>query len=338
MIEYADVVVGCCWGDEGKGKVTASLASKLNDDGSSFYSAVARWAGGNNAGHTVFKGGKEYKTHLIPSGVFYGIKSIIGPGCVLNVNSFLEEVSYLDDAGFDTSLIKVSPKCHIITDEHITYDKRNLAGKLGTTSKGIAPAYSSKAARTGMLAKDVLDDKYIWDEMLEGKVLCEGAQGVWLDMDYGLYPYVTSSTTLPYAACSIGFPPQKIRNIWGVAKAYDTRSGEDPRFPSSLFDDIELSKVGDIGKEYGVTTGRRRKVNWLNLDDLVRSINLSGVNQLVINKCDILECANLYRVIHKNEKISFSSFAKMKLHIDDVLSGSCPMLTNVLYSYSPENI
>lgn len=338
MIEYADVVVGCCWGDEGKGKVTAKLASKTNDDGSSFYSAVARWAGGNNAGHTVYKEGKKYKTHLIPSGIFYGIKSIIGPACVLNVKSFMEEVSYLDANGFDTSLIKVSPRCHIVTEDHIYFDKNNLAKKLGTTSKGIAPAYAAKAARKGILAKDVLPAQYIWDEKLKGKLLCEGAQGVWLDMDYGLYPYVTSSTTLPYGACSIGFPPQKINRVWGIAKAYDTRSGEDPRFPESLFDNEALSKIAEVGSEYGVTTGRRRKVNWLNLSLLVDSVNLTGVDTLVINKCDILDEVSSYGLYYNNEKKIFSNFSQMKLFMDNILHGSCKMLDKILYSYSPEDI
>ena len=180
MIEYADIVVGCCWGDEGKGKITAKLASKKNDDGSPFYSAVVRWAGGNNAGHTIYKNGERFKTHLIPSGIFYGIKSIIGPACVLNVKSFMEELSYLDVNGFDTSLVKVSPRCHIVTENHINFDKNNLAKKLGTTSKGIAPAYADKAARKGLLASEVLPSQYIWDEKICGKILCEGAQGVWL--------------------------------------------------------------------------------------------------------------------------------------------------------------
>lgn len=338
MIEYADIVVGCCWGDEGKGKVTAKLASKKNDDGSSFYSAVARWAGGNNAGHTIYKNGERFKTHLIPSGIFYGIESIIGPACVLNVKSFMEELSYLDANGFDTSLIKVSPRCHIVTENHINFDKNNLAKKLGTTSKGIAPAYADKAARKGLLASEVLPSQYIWNEAISGKVLCEGAQGVWLDMDYGLYPYVTSSVTLPYGACSIGFPPQKINRVWGVAKAYDTRSGEDPRFPESLLENKELLNIANLGSEFGVTTGRRRKVNWLNLSLLIDSVNLSGVDTLVINKCDILDAAESYNLFYNDELKSFSNFSQMKLFIDNQIHSECEDLNKVLYSYSPEDI
>ena len=240
-------------GYEAKGKITSQLASKGE------YSLVARWAGGNNAGHTVYVDGKKFKTHLVPSGVFHGIPSLVGPACVLHPESFYEELRYLKESGFDTSLVKVSPKCHIVKDEFLQFDKDNLAEKLGTTSKGIAPCYAAKAGRTGILAKDVLEDSLIW-----------------LDMDQGNYPYVTSSTTLPYGACSIGFPSQKIDRIWGAAKLYDTRSGEDPMFPASLLDDSELSEIGRIGQEYGVTTGRKRKVNWLNLDYLCRAIKITG--------------------------------------------------------------
>lgn len=281
---------------------------------------------------------KKYKTHLIPSGVFYGVESVIGPACILHPESFLSEIEYLDKNGFDTGLVKVSPRCHIVLDEHIEYDKRNLASKLGTTSKGIAPCYASKAARTGVLAKDVLDPSWIWNEKLSGSVLCEGAQGVWLDIDYGLYPYVTSSTTLPYGACSIGFPPQKINDIWGAAKIYDTRSGEDPRFPDSLLDDVELAAIAKLGEEYGVTTGRPRKVNWLNLDSLIRAINLTGTTNLVISKCDILQEFGVFKLVYNNESRSFATLDKMCWFINDAIYSACVLIENVKYSYSPKGI
>lgn len=328
MIEYADVVVGLSFGDEGKGKVTSYLAKD--------YDFVARWGGGNNAGHTVYKNDKQYKTHLIPSGIFYGVKSVIGPGCVLHPESFYKEINYLEDAGFNTSLIKVSPMCHIISDDHIADDKLNLAAKLGTTSKGIAPAYAAKAARIGILAKDVLDEKYLLDSELYGKVLCEGAQGVWLDVNYGLYPYVTSSETLPYAACSIGFPPQKIRDIYGVAKIYDTRSGVDPRFPQSLLENPVLLQLADLGKEFGVTTGRRRMVNWLNLDMLIKSINLSGTTKVIINKCDIIEELGIYKLFFENNLISFDLFGDFKVMINNTIVTNCPLVNQIQFSYSPE--
>ncbi len=242
-IQYVDIVADLSWGDTGKGKITSYLAKDKS------YDYVCRWAGGNNAGHTVFLKGKKFKTHLIPSGVFHGIKSIIGPQCVVHPESLQEELNYLKEKGFDTSLVKVSPRAHIVTDKHITTDKKKLAKKLGTTSKGIAPCYSDKMARTGQLAKDVLPEELIWDEQLSGRILCEGAQGYYLDIDHGNYPYVTSSITLPYGACSLGFPPQKIRRIWGIAKLYDTRSGVDPLFPDKLLKDKELAKLGDLGGE-----------------------------------------------------------------------------------------
>ena len=118
MISKADVVVGLAWGDEAKGKITSHLAADKNSDGSSYYSLVARWAGGNNAGHTVYVDGKSYKTHVVPSGVFHGVKSLIGPACVLHPESFYKEIEYLSCNGFDTSLVKVHPKCHIVKEEY----------------------------------------------------------------------------------------------------------------------------------------------------------------------------------------------------------------------------
>ena len=148
-INYVDVVADLSWGDTGKGKIVSALVKK-ND-----YDFVCRWAGGNNAGHTVFIKGRKYKTHLVPSGIFHGVRSIIGPACVVHPDSLKAELKYLEDNGFDTSLVKVSPRAHIVLDKHITEDKEKLAKKLGTTSKGIAPCYSDKMARTSWQAKDL---------------------------------------------------------------------------------------------------------------------------------------------------------------------------------------
>lgn len=332
MLEYADVVFGLAWGDEAKGKITSELA-KTGE-----YDMVARWAGGNNAGHTVFVNGKKYKTHLVPSGVFYGIKSVVGPACVLHPESFNAELEYLEENGFDTSLVKVSPKCHIVTDEHIEFDKARLASKLGTTAKGIAPSYAAKAGRTGLLARDILPKDMLWDGIIEGRVLCEGAQGIWLDVDHGNYPYVTSSNTLPYAASSIGFPPQKIRKIWGAAKIYDTKSGVDPLFPKSLLDDPVLSKLGELGQEYGVTTGRRRIVNWLNVDMLIEALNMSGTTHLVVSKCDILEELNKFRFHLDGRNWNFASLEDMTVSLTSAIQFNCPLVEEIHYSHSPETI
>lgn len=331
-VDSVDIVVGLCWGDESKGKVVSQL-SKNGD-----YNLVARWAGGNNAGHTIYVDGNKYKTHLIPSGVFYGIPSLIGPGCVLHPSSFQAEIDYLEENGFNSKLVKVHPNCHIVQEEHIQLDKDNLAKKLGTTSKGIAYAYADKAARKGVLAKQILEEKWLWKSELSGKILCEGAQGVWLDLDHGNYPYVTSSTTLPYGACSLGFAPQKINKIYGCAKVYDTRSGQDPLFPDSLLDDPLLTKVGELGEEYGVTTGRRRKVNWLNLNALINSINLTGTTHLVISKCDILFELGIFPVFKDEKLIHFKGLKQMQTEIVRVIKHDCPLIQDIIFSSSPETI
>lgn len=299
---------------------------------------VARWAGGNNAGHTVYVSGEKYKTHLVPSGVFHGIKSLVGPGCVLHPESFQKELDYLLDSGFDTSLVKVHPNCHIVTDEHILLDKRDLASKLGTTSKGIAPVYASKAARTGILARDVLDEKLLWDSELSGNILCEGAQGIWLDIDHGTYPYVTSSITLPYAACGLGFAPQKIRKVYGAAKAYDTRSGEDPLFPASLLNDPELKALADVGQEYGVTTGRRRKTRWLDLDRLVKAIDITGTTNVVISKIDVIEEVGVFKLYFQEELMEMNSSDNWKEFVYNIITEECSLIEEVVFSSSPETI
>jgi adenylosuccinate synthase len=180
-----------------------------------------------------------------------------------------------------------------------------------------------------------LPKNLLWDEELSGNVLCEGAQGIWLDIDHGLYPYVTSSTTLPYGACSIGFPPQKIRRVWGAAKIYDTKSGEDPRFPNSLLEDEVLLRLADLGEEYGVTTGRRRKVNWLNLNMLISAINLSGTTNLVISKCDVIEQLGEFKLYYNDELVWFLGLEDMCGFITLKVTQSCEMVKEIRYSSSP---
>jgi adenylosuccinate synthase len=330
MIEHVDIIYGLAWGDEGKGKIANAMAKH--------YDFVCRWNGGPNAGHTVYVNGEKHKTHIIPSGIFAGKQCVIGPGCVINIDKFFEEVRTLRSAGFNTDLVKISPNAHIITEDHITYDKQHLS-HLGTTAQGIAPCYSDKMLRRGQRAIDVMEAHWLWDGDLYGKVLCEGAQSVWLDIDHGDYPYVTSSTTMPYGACSLGFSPKKIRRIIGVAKAYDTKSGVDPLFPTSLWNDPVLNKIIELGGEYGSTTGRKRLVNWLNLDKLKKAILLSGCTELIINKYDILQQVNEFKVIHGNELQNFTSFADMKRYVIDTLimhTGSD--LHDVVWSGSPEKI
>jgi adenylosuccinate synthase len=329
-ITNVDVCFGCCWGDEGKGKVVAQLAKEGG------YDFVCRWTGGNNAGHTVYVNGEKYKTHLIPSGVFYGVKSIIGQGCVVNMNAFQEEITYLEKNGFDVSLIKISPNAHIITEDHIEDDKQNYKHQ-GSTRRGIAPCYRDKYARIGKRVKDYdFFDKYLWDGKLYGNVLCEGSQGMWLDIDFGNYPYVTSSTTLPYGACSLGFPPQLINKVYGACKIYDTRVGTDPEFSEKLLENEDLYKLAVLGGEYGVATGRMRKTNWLNLDKLVDSINISGTTHLIISKIDIIQELGIYKLYNKGILVVYDNFEVMKKDIDEIIASKCTLISKVMYSGDPE--
>jgi adenylosuccinate synthase len=329
-INFVDICCGLNWGDEAKGKIIAQLAK------SGHYNFVCRWAGGNNAGHTVYVNNKKYKTHLIPCGIFYNIPSIIGPDCVVHMSSFQNEILYLKQNGFNTELIKISPKAHLVTDNHINEDVKDYKSQ-GTTSKGIAPCYRDKYARVGTQIKDVDYFKpYIWDEALYGNVLCEGAQGFWLDINQGNYPYVTSSTTLPYGACSLGFSPKLIRHIYGASKIYDTRSGTDPHFPESLLDNSELMSVVQQGNEFGATTGRMRKVNWLNINKLVKAINTTGTTIVIISKIDVLEELSNYKLIENNTILSFNSIQEMKDHINDTLHSQCSSVYKILYSNNVE--
>jgi len=333
-INNVDICCGLAWGDEAKGKIVSQLSKNGN------YDFVCRWAGGNNAGHSIYVNGKKYKTHLIPSGVFFGKKSIIGPDCVVNIDAFFQEIYYLEAKGFDTSLIKISPKAHIITAQHLKEDKEKNKDTIGTTVKGIGPCYRDKYARTGKRVEDFLENfhGYVWDGNLYGNILCEGAQGFWLDINQGNYPYVTSSNPLPYGACSLGFPPQKIKRIYGAVKIYDTRAGKDPYFPKELSNDEDLIKIGELGEEYGVTTGRKRAVNWLNVDKLIQSINITGSTNLVISKIDILRELGVFKMYYRNELLVFETIEKMMCHLEKILENKCELLLEIRFSDNPETI
>jgi len=331
-IDSVDICCGLNWGDEAKGKIIAQLSKSKK------YNFVCRWNGGNNAGHTVYVNGIQYKTHLIPCGIFYNIPSIIGPDCVINLQGFQEEINYLENNGFNTNLIKISPKAHLITNEHIDEDIRKYKSQ-GTTSKGIAPCYRDKYARKGIQIKNVdFFNKYLWDEKLFGNVLCEGAQGFWLDINQGNYPFTTSSTTLPYGACSLGFPTNLINKIYGATKIYDTRSGTDPDFPEELLDNPELLLIIKEGKEFGTTTGRMRKVNWLDLDKLIHAINTTGTTDIIISKVDVLEKVNLFKLISNKRLLFFNSIDSMKENINKDLTHNCKYLKNIIYSDNVEFI
>ena len=304
MINSVDVIFGAAWGDEGKGKI----ATRIVDN----YEFICRYNGGSNAGHTFYINGEKIVTHIVPTGVAFGKKSIIGPNCVVNKDDFFKEIDYLNSLGFDTSLVKISRKAHVVTDDHINLDKEKYSGLLGTTSKGIGPCYADKASRTGIRADEVFEEKWLWDEELYGDILCEGAQSFWLDINYGSYPYVTSSECLPYSACSLGFSPKNIRNIIGVAKMYDTRSGIDPYFD---LNNEETELIAKLGNEFGSTTGRPRKIKYLNVDKLIFALNKSGANALYLNKGDVLKEANVFKCIKDQNTIEFEDLSAMKCFV-----------------------
>ena len=327
-INNVDICFGLGWGDEGKGKISAYLLENNK------YDFVCRWSGGNNADHTIYKDGNKYVTNLIPSGIFYGIKSIIGPDCVINIVDFYREINYLNNEGFNTNLVKVSPNAHIIMDKHIKEDNKKYKNKLGTTGKGIGPCYRDKYGRTGlrvMDCKNKLND-YIWDEKLYGNILCEGAQGFWLDINYGNYPYITSSNTLPYGACSLGFPHNVITNIYGGIKIYDTRVGIDPEFPEELMEDGELKKLGELEGEYGTNSGRRKIINWLNMDKLIRAINISGTNNLIIDNVDTIRKLGVYKFYYNEKLIKFNNIDEFELNINHIIKKNCVSVMNIFLS------
>jgi len=308
----ADIVVGLQHGDEAKGKVTHHLCK----DGD--YTHVLRFNGGGNAGHTIYHNGIKFVTHYIPAGVFHRIKSVIGNGCVVNVRDFFKELEMLRKGGIDTSLIKIASNCHLITTDHLAEDNKDK--KIGTTKKGNGPAYRNKYNRTGLLAKDALELEPFLIDLYEEfherdnvKILCEGAQGFQLDIDWGDYPYVTSSHCVAASALLNGIPPQAVRNIWGVGKVYDTYVGQKSFEPK----DPIFAELREIGEEYGATTGRPRQCNWLNLDALNKSIKINGVTHVVLNKVDVLEKANRWSLTHRGKLKSFSSQQEMCSYIID---------------------
>lgn len=312
----ADVVIGAQYGDEAKGKVTHYLC-KYKD-----YTHVLRFNGGCNAGHTIYHEGKKFITHHIPAGVFYGVKSIIGPGCVINPAQFFKEIAELKQAGIDTdNLIYVANNAHVITSEHMNEEARE--SKIGTTKRGNGPAYRDKYSRTGLRASDVAElSPYLIDlyEEFHGEktvnVLCEGAQGFGLDIDWGDYPYVTSSHCGLGGVILNGVPISWIRDIWGVGKVYETYVGTKKFEPEEEY----FTKLREAGEEYGATTGRPRQCNHLDLNFLKKSIKLNSINKLVLNKVDVLREMDTWKLVNDGEVKSFPTESKMLDYIRNQLS------------------
>lgn len=332
----ANIVVGTQWGDEGKGKIIDILASRAD--------VVVRSQGGNNAGHTVVNNGETYKLHLIPSGILYSDKlCLIGAGVVLDPKDFTGELKSLHERGIKTDNLKIDPRAHVVMPWHIILDglseKFRGNSDIGTTKRGIGPAYmdkyercgirvydlvhpdvfAEKARSTGMLKNKIITEvyggeavdidaviaeytkygkqllKYVDDVSVltyeahkAGKtIMFEGAQATLLDIDFGTYPYVTSSHPLSAGVCvGTGAGPGIISNVIGVAKAYTTRVGKGP-FPTELDDEIG-DKIRNVGGEFGTTTGRPRRTGWFDAVIVRHSVRVNGLDGLAINKLDTL--------------------------------------------------
>ncbi len=330
-----DVLLGLQWGDEGKGKVVDVLTPR--------YDVIARFQGGPNAGHTLEFEGTKHVLHTIPSGIFHDGKSnVIGNGVVIDPVVFKKEIDALVARGVNVKgNLKISRKAHLIIPSHRLIDAASEAAKgkekIGSTLKGIGPAYMDKTGRNGLRVGDIehpdflsnykkLVDKHIamlkqydfeYDlpameqgffegiELLKEltlidseyelnanirngqSVLAEGAQGSLLDVDFGSYPFVTSSHTVTAGTCiGLGVPPSAIGEVYGIFKAYCTRVGSGP-FPTELFDETGDS-LRKKGNEFGSTTGRARRCGWLDLPSLNYAIMLNGVTQLIMMKSDVL--------------------------------------------------
>lgn len=335
MIIYADVIVDLQAGDTGKGKVCHHLTQIPNE-----YTHVIRYNGGGNAGHTIYKDGKKIVTHFIPTGIVNGLKSIIGPGCVLNISKFLKEVEDLEELGVQVKgNLFVDKRVHIITDEHIEEDSKDT--EIGTTKTGNGPCYRDKFSRKGLRAIDfdIELDGYLIDiyQELHGenecRILFEGAQGFELDIDWGDYPYVTSSHCTVGSAILNGVPPQSIRKVYGVAKVYRTYVGNKQfEEPSEIFD-----KIRELGFEYGATTGRKRQIDWLELDQLLMAVKINGVTDIVINKFDILQMLSVYRY-YQDGKLKYFNEDSFQIHLREIIKNTCPTVKNVSFSTSPLGI
>lgn len=333
-----DVLLGLQWGDEGKGKVVDVLTPQ--------YDVITRFQGGPNAGHTLEFNNIKHVLHTIPSGIFREDKiNVIGNGVVIDPCIFKKEIDSLSNLGLDLSrILFISKKAHLILPTHRLLDAASESSKgeskIGSTLKGIGPAYRDKIGREGLRIGDIdnnfiekykdrqkqhidllenfyhfdyrealqeyekswfegievlkkftfIDSEHFINRQLElGKsVIAEGAQGTLLDIDFGSYPFVTSSSTITAGACTgLGIAPGKIGRVIGIFKAYCTRVGSGP-FPTEL-NDATGQKMRDAGHEYGSTTGRPRRCGWLDLVALKYSIMIDGVTELIMMKADVLD-------------------------------------------------
>ncbi|MEI9956377.1 MAG: adenylosuccinate synthase [Ferruginibacter sp.] len=364
-----DVILGLQWGDEGKGKIVDYFASN--------YDVVARFQGGPNAGHTLYVDGKKIVLHQIPSGIFHPEKTnLIGNGVVLDAVTLKRECENVAAFGVDYKKnMFISERAHLILPTHRAIDRASELSKgnekIGSTLKGIGPAYMDKTGRNGLRVGNLLDksftteyiklrlkhqkilesfnfqedisaweeeffeaieflkefkivngEYFINDKIQKGqRVLAEGAQGSMLDVDFGTFPFVTSSSTISAGVCTgLGIAPQKIKEVFGVSKAYCTRVGSGP-FPTELNDETgEL--IRKTGSEFGATTGRPRRCGWIDLVALQFACMINGVTQIIMTKADILDnldelkVCNAYMV--NGEEKSYVPFQMNKVNIEPV--------------------
>ena len=330
-----DILLGLQWGDEGKGKIVDAL--------SPVYDVIARFQGGPNAGHSLEFNNIKHVLHLIPSGIFHPDKlNVIGNGVVIDPAVFKKEIEELGPPLNElTQRLVISNKANLILPSHrildAAYELHKGNSKIGSTLKGIGPAYTDKTSRNGLRVGDILrknfrqiyddhvndhmtilksynfkfDIKEYENEWFEGlellkkfpiinteylinhlahdgkRILAEGAQGTMLDVDFGSYPFVTSSNTISAGACvGLGVSPRLIGDIFGIFKAYCTRVGCGP-FPTELFDDTGAN-LRKLGHEFGATTGRPRRCGWLDLPAMKYSIMVNGINKLFMTKADVM--------------------------------------------------
>ena len=334
-MKKVDVVLGLQWGDEGKGKVVDVLTPN--------YDVIARFQGGPNAGHSLHFNGEKFVLHTVPSGIFReGSMNIIGNGVVIDPAILAEEIAQIEATGVDIcSRLQISKRAHLILPTHRVLDAASEAAKgktkIGSTLKGIGPAYMDKTGRNGLRVGDILlpdfmerynalkakhldqlsHYDYVFDitayeqEWFKGieslrrfkfveseqvvnnliqndaTILAEGAQGSLLDIEFGTYPFVTSSNTLCAGVCTgLGVAPTRIGEVYGIFKAYCTRVGSGP-FPTELFD-ATGETLRQVGNEFGATTGRPRRCGWLDLVALKYAVMMNGVTGLIMMKSDVL--------------------------------------------------
>ena len=388
-----DVILGLQWGDEGKGKIVDYFAPG--------YDIIARFQGGPNAGHTLYVDGKKVVLHQIPSGIFHESKiNLIGNGVVLDAVTLKKECEIVASMGVDYKKnLYITERAHLILPTHRALDKASELAKgnekIGSTLKGIGPAYMDKTGRNGLRVGDLLDKSFIsqyikirlkhqrlldnynfqedistWEEdffesiellkefkIVNGeyfindkiqqgkKVLAEGAQGSMLDVDFGTFPFVTSSNTISAGVCTgLGIAPQKIKEVYGVSKAYCTRVGGGP-FPTELNDETgELIRT--IGGEFGATTGRPRRCGWIDLVALQFACMINGVTQIIMTKTDILDTLPELKICNgyniNGEEKNCVPFQMNRVQIDPVYKSfagwNTDITTTTTYEALPENM